>query len=388
MISLAAVPRTPLCIMEILGNAVVGGMESYVLRFIRSLPREMCEVICLCPFESTITRELRDAGAKIFIAPLSDDPRWHTMQLAAILVRKHNIQVMHAHLSNAHVLGALVGRITGVPCVATIHGRSLPIMDLEICRACKTYVTVVTESAYWHALSLGVNPDRLHFIRNGVDSETYTDSGPPSPLRQMLGLETQQMLIGQVGRLAPEKGPEVFLRAAWIVHRRCPDARFVLVGDGPLRAELEAMVRELHLEGIVRFVGVQSEMQHVYPALDVLVSSSHSEGMPFALMEGMACAIPVVATHVGGVGELIESEKTGLLAVPGNHESIARGILDLINEPARRRAMGSEARRRMVEHFSFNASAEKMANLLTSLAGLYQKEPTLLEHDYGFTSQS
>jgi glycosyltransferase involved in cell wall biosynthesis len=133
-------------------------------------------------------------------------------------------------------------------------------------------------------------------------------------------------------------------------------------------------VRELHLEGIVRFVGVQSEMQHVYPALDVLVSSSHSEGMPLALMEGMACAIPVVATNVGGVGELIESEKTGLLAAPGNHESIARGILDLINEPARRRAMGSEARRRMVEHFSFNASAEKMANLLTSLAGLYQKE--------------
>lgn len=381
MISLSTTPRARMRVMEILGNAVVGGMESYVLRLIRALPRDAWDVICLCPYESSITHELRNAGCTVYITPIRDDPQWHSVHFAATLVREHHIQVIHAHLSNAHVLGALVSGITGVPCLVTIHGRSLPIMDLEICRTCKTHVTVVTESAYWHALSLGINPDHVQFIPNGIDTETFRNSSRPSAWRELLGVKTDQVLIGQVGRLAPEKGPELFLRSAWIVHRHCADARFVLVGEGPLRAELESLVCELKLEGIVQLVGVQFDMHHIYPALDLLVLGSHSEGMPFALLEGMACAIPVVATNVGGVCEVVESEKTGLLAIPGDPESIAHGVLQLIKAPERRRAMGVQARQRMVERFSFSQSAEKMVNLLASLAKQVEKESTVVGID-------
>ena len=290
---------------------------------------------------------------------------------------------MHTHLSNAHVLGAIVGCITDVPCVATIHGRTMPIMDLEICRACQTDITVVSDGAYWHALSLGVPPDQLHYIRNGVDVDLYIDQRGESQWRRQFGISSQQPLIGQVGRLAPEKAPDVFIRMAWLVNQRLRDARFVLVGDGPMRNDLVRMVKELGLEQVVMFAGVQSHMRDVYPALDLLVSASHSEGMPFALMEGMSCGVPVIATNVGGVAELVVSEKTGLLVAPGDHEALARNVIDLLADRERRRAMGAAGRRTVIDNFSFEASSATMAELLMAVAGRAQGASTSLGESPG-----
>lgn len=372
----AAHAAAPVRAMEILGNSVVGGMETYVTRFVAALPGDAWNVICVCPFESAVTRELRATGHKVFIAPVSDDPRWSTIHFVSTLVRRHDVRVIHAHLSNAHVLGALVGSVTGVPCVSTIHGRQAPMMDVEISRACGTELTVVSESSYWHALSLGIPADRLHYVRNGIDSTHYAPSRPSAAFRESLGFEPKHLLVGQVGRLAPEKGPEVFIRAAWLIHRKRPNVRFVLVGDGPLRSDLVAMVRDLGLEAVVRFAGLQPQMQEIYPSLDLLVSASHSEGMPFALMEGMACGLPVVATHVGGVGELVVSESTGLLVLPADPEGIASNAIKLLDDPGRRCAMGAAGRARIVDDFSFEASATQMAALLATVAARAQKAST------------
>jgi glycosyltransferase involved in cell wall biosynthesis len=359
----------PIPLLEILGNAIVGGMESYVLSLIRRLPRDRFNVLCLCPFESRLTDDLRKAAVDVYIAPISEDVRWETLQLAMTIVRMHGVRLLHAHLPNAHLLASLLSGITGVPAVATIHGRSVPMRELEIARLGFTHVTVVCQNAYMHALGMGLADERVHLIRNGVDCDHFARARTTHHLHDVLGIPATRRLVGFVGRLSPEKAPDTFVRMASLLHAAFPEVHFVLVGDGPLSSELRALVSDLRLTDRIHFAGVQTDMPEVYHSLELLVSTSMTEGMPFALMEGMAAGLATVATLVGGVPEIVEVGTTGLLAEPGEPHRLAQAVAELMREPERRIAMGAAARVRVREKFSLDSSVRQMAGLLERLHG-------------------
>ncbi len=361
--------KAPIQLLEILGNAIVGGMESYVLNLVRRLPAEDFRILCLCPFESRLTDDLRKAGATIFIAPIREDVHWETLQLALTLVRIHGVQLVHAHLPNAHLLASLLSSITGVPALATIHGRSVPMRELEIGQLGSTHFTVVCQNAYMHAIGMGLPAERVHLIHNGVDCDYFSDGQTRHHLHNVLGISKAHPLIGFVGRLSPEKAPEVFVRMADLLRPTFPDAHFVIVGEGPLLGELRTLVNDLHLSRRVHFAGVQCDMRAVYHSLELLVSTSTTEGMPFALMEAMAAGLATVATQVGGVPEIVEVGTTGLLAAPGEPHRLAQAAAELMRDPARRAAVGEAARQRVRDRFSLHASVHQMESLLRRLHG-------------------
>jgi glycosyltransferase involved in cell wall biosynthesis len=365
-----AIVRAPgrLHVLELLGNAIVGGMETSVIRLARELPSESFRVSALCPFESSVTESLRDAGADVLIAPVRDDPVWQTLQMIATFVIDEHVDVMHAHLSNAHVLGALVSGLTERPCVATIHGRAVPMLDLEAHRLCDTmHMNVVCRPAYGHARMLGVPRQRLHLIGNGVPIDDMRAAS--GSLAATLGLAPHAPIVGFVGRLSPEKGPDVFLRAAWLVAHARNDAAFVVVGDGPLRAELERTATDLGIAERTHFLGERHDVAELLRSFAMLVVSSHAEGMPLALMEAMAAGLPVVATSVGGVPELIEHERTGLLAAPGDAAQLAAHVEALLADPARRMALGSRGRSRASALWPQRAAALRIGRMLKDIAG-------------------
>jgi glycosyltransferase involved in cell wall biosynthesis len=359
--------KAPIPLLEILGNAIVGGMESYVLSLTRRLPRDRFKILCLCPFESRLTDDLRKAAVDVYISPLSEDVQWETLQLAVTIIRVHGVKLLHAHLPNAHLLASLVSSITGVPALATIHGRSIPMRELEIAQLGFTHLTVVCQSAYMHAIGVGLPEERVHLIRNGVDCDRFANSGSTHYLHALLGIPAAHQLIGFVGRLSPEKAPDMFVRMASLLHGPFPDAHFVLVGEGPLLSELRALVTDLRLAHRIHFAGLQSDMPAVYHSLELLVSSSTTEGMPFALMEGMAAGLATVATQVGGVPEIVEVGTTGLLAEPGEPHRLAQAVAELMRHPARRIAMGAAASLRVQEKFSLEKSINQMDWLLQRL---------------------
>jgi glycosyltransferase involved in cell wall biosynthesis len=353
--------------LEILGNAIVGGMESYVLSLVRRLPAEDFRILCLCPFESRLTDDLRKAGAEIYIAPIREDLQWETLQLALTLVRIHGVQLLHAHLPNAHLLASLLSSITGVPAVATIHGRSVPMRDLEIGQLGFTHLTVVCQNAYMHAIGIGLPVNRVHLIHNGVDCDYFSCVRTRHHLHDILGISKAHPLVGFVGRLSPEKAPDVFVRMADLLRPAFPDAHFVIVGEGPLLGELRMLVNDLHLGGRVHFAGVQCDMRAVYHSLELLVSTSTTEGMPFALMEAMAAGLATVATQVGGVPEIVEVGTTGLLAAPGEPHRLAQAVAELLGDPARRTTMGTAAQQRVQGRFSLRDSVQEMESLFRRL---------------------
>jgi glycosyltransferase involved in cell wall biosynthesis len=363
----------PLHVLEILGNAIVGGMETYVTRLCGYLQPPAFRVSALCPFEGPATETLRRQGCHVLIAPVTDDPTWSTVQTAVTYVTTEHVDVMHAHLGNAHVLGLLTSALTGVGCVATVHGRSVPMLDLEAHRLLdRMHISVVCQAAYNHARALGIAADRLRLIPNGVPSSDA--AADAHALHKVLGVPASTTILGFVGRLAPEKGPDMFLRMAWLLRAKHPDIRYVIAGDGPLRDALERQSRELLLNDRVHFLGVRNDVPLLLPSLAILVMPSHAEGLPLALMEAMAAGVPVVASSVGGIPELVAHTSTGLVVPPNDVHKLTSAVMELLNQPRQLAAM-REASRLRAAQWPLDAASQAMAAYLREVAQDAQHQP-------------
>ncbi len=363
----------PIRVLEVIGNAIVGGMESWVERLIERLPRERFEFTALCPFESPYTDRLRALGVEVQCAPMPDDPPWSTVQMAAAMVTHRRIELLHAHLPKAHLLAALAGGLTRRPVLATVHGQHLTALDLELHHSARSHLSVVCRQSYFHALGAGVDPALLSLEANGVDTDRFRPGAAAAPgsgpgLRATLGLAREVPLVGFVGRLSAEKGPEVFVRAMLILRSHRPDVQAVLVGEGPMRDELQSLIARFGLQQQVHLAGLRRDMPAVYGELDLLVSCSHTEAMPLVLMEAMACGVPAVATRVGGVTDIVAHDHSGWLVAPGDFDGIGNACAELLGDSARRLRMGTSARERAVQRLALGPSVARVAHLLAGLA--------------------
>lgn len=355
-------------VLQIVGNAIVGGMENYVARLVERLPRERYAVSVLAPFESPFTDRLREFGADVFITQVTDEPSWQSIQLASALVQSRAVDVIQSHLPNAHVLAALAGRLTGRPVLATVHGRAMTTLDIEVQRLAGSHLAVVCRQSYFQALGIGIDPRHVHFVPNGVDVDRFRPQHERAgALRTRFAIDAAAPLVGFIGRLSAEKGPDLFLRGALSIRAQCPDAQFVLVGDGAMLKQLQVFASRFGIADAVHFAGSQDDMPAVFNELDVVVSSSLSEAMPLAVMEAMASGVPVVACKVGGIPDLIEHGVTGWLAPEGDYDELATRVVDLLQDGALRLAAGKAARARAVGRFALEQSVEATARLFAQL---------------------
>ncbi len=355
-------------VLEVIGNAIVGGMETYVERLVENLPPERFAITALCPFESPFTERLRSRDIEVLVTPMPDDPPWSSVQMTCAMIKAGAIDLLHAHLPNAHVLAGIAGRLTGKPVLATLHGHRVGVLDLEVHRNAGTHLSVVCRQSYFHALGLGISAGQLSCNPNGVDTEAFRPRPRPADgLRAALGIPASGKVVGFLGRLSPEKGPDVFLRAALLSQAKLADTHFVFVGDGPLAPQLRESIARFRLEDRVHLAGLRRDIASVLNDIDVLVSSSHSEAMPLAVMEAMASGLPVVATRVGGVPDMIDQGESGWLVAPNDFEEIATRLQQILGTPGELARMSAAARQRAVEKMALSDTVERMAALMTRL---------------------
>lgn len=376
-------------ILEIVGNAIVGGVEQYVHNLAQHLPDLGFKVTCVAPYESAVTARLRDLGSMVYVTQMDDNPPWRSIQFLTELVRHQGIEVIHTHLPKAQVLGGLVGCLTNTPVITTIHGMDITSWELGIARTTGARLTVVCQAAYAQALGLGVSEDHVVMIPNGVDLRRYRPQLSGANFRKTVGLPAEAPVIGWVGRLAFEKGPDFFFQLAQHVSRLHPEAHFVMAGDGHLRAELAEKIEKAGLQDRIHLAGVWTNMREVYPAFDILVQTSRVEGMPFSLLEAMACGLPVAAMNAGGVGEIVEVGTTGYLAAIGDWAGLGDAVSKLLDEPVLRKQMGVEARRRAEQYFDLKHSLKLLAQEFHTLIrgsgppNELEASPLLIKKDTG-----
>jgi len=368
-------------ILEVLGNAIVGGMENYVRNLAANLPSNEFKVSLLCPFESPYTVLLRSEGRDVYIAPLRDDPPWRTVELICTLVRETGVDLLHAHLMNAHTVAAMAGRLCGTPTVATLHGMSLHPQEISVARTTGSHTIVVCREAWSQALAVGLAPERVSLVPNGVDLATYHPmSAEPAEFRRTIDVGPADLLVGFVGRLAWEKGPDKFLKAAEYILQRRPDVHFAMVGTGLMEKDLVATVRRAGLESRIHMIGLAREPHRIYPALDLLLHTSRADAMPLTILEAMASGVPVVAIGVGGVPEIVATGETGILVgttewpgivseYPGDWEGVALAALALLSNSARLKSMAGASVRRAQACFDIRQSAIMTSQIFRQLIG-------------------
>lgn len=267
--------------------------------------------------------------------------------------------VLHAHGYKADIYSAVAWRGPRPALVSTCHTwydndvavRIYGALDRWVLRRFDGVVAVSAEVRQ-RLLTAKVADARVRLIRNGVALDALGAAGRQRTERSAAQPQGESLRIGLVGRLAPEKGVDVFLRAAAILVREHPQLRFDVAGEGPERPLLEAAVLALGLERHVTLSGSVQDMPAFYASLDILVSASRQEGLPVALLEGVASGLPVVATRVGAVPEVVVPEVTGVLVEPESPELLAAAIARLISSPGLRTSFGQKGQQRVTAEFS------------------------------------
>lgn len=285
---------------------------------------------------------------------------WLALRLSRAL-RRHGTQLVHTHNSAAAFYGALAGKLCRLPVIHTKHGTNrAPMRAQERLNRLAFLMTdhVVSVNPSLRALSRreGVRLDRSSVIDNGVDLTRF-DAGATARrrARDELGLPRDAFVVGSVARLVHEKNQALLLESFADVARAgdgAEDAYLVILGDGPLRGQLQAQADGLRVGERVLLAGARGGVERLLPAFDVFVLSSDAEGLPVALLEAMAAGLPPVVTSVGAMPEAVAHGEAGKVVTPRSRADLCSAVLDLWRLPSERARLGAAARDRVESRYS------------------------------------
>jgi glycosyltransferase involved in cell wall biosynthesis len=333
--------------------AGISGSEAHLLSLLPELKERGWDIRFLMlhehePGAGDFARELRSRGIPLDAIPLAADVDPVAFFRIAGYLGRTRPTILHTHLVHADVYGQLTGALTGVPVrVSTKHGfnefrenRGFALGDRAIASLAHTHIAISRGLARYLEEVEGFDGASFQVVHYGIDPD-----GEP---RAFAG-DVPRLLC--VGRLIPIKGHIVLLRAFAQARRRLPSLQLDLAGRGPLEPALRALAKELGIEDAIRFLGYVAPVQRAIEDAAAVVVPSMGEGFGMVALEAMERARPVIATEIGGLGELVEDGVTGYLVPTGEAEPLADAIVRLVSDLPRAAQMGLAGRRRALEQF-------------------------------------
>lgn len=380
-------------VLRVIARLNIGGPAIHTILLTKLLSPERFSSTLVTGIVSQSEGDMRYFADEQGIAPsiipeLGREIHWYHDLLALWklyrLIRTLRPTIVHTHTAKAGMLGRLAAKLAGVPIIIhTFHGhvfhsyfsRRKTQIFLWIERILgKLTDAIITVSAKQREEIISYrigNPEKISAIGLGLELQKFINcENRCGKLRQELGIEIDIPLIGIVARLVPVKAHTYFLEAAKTVLEKLPTAQFIIAGDGELRDSLEQYAKTLGIETQVHFLGWRQDLPEIYSDLDLVVLSSLNEGLPVTLIEAMAAGKPVVAAQVGGVGDLVVHEKTGLLVAPKESDALAKGILHILNLPVEDRStMGKAGRARVYPKYHIDTLVNNIEALYEELLG-------------------
>jgi glycosyltransferase involved in cell wall biosynthesis len=323
--------------------------------------------------DSVAQDRLQLAAEGIEVLDLNRDSRWVPgpwRRVYALLVSER-IDIVHAHMPRASVPAAVLARLARVPVVVSHeHGSALEgkigrkLLERAFVAPLSTKMLAVSEWDRRNIVELeGIDPDKIDVLPNGIPAPP--PEGPD--VRPEFGVPDGVPLIGAVGRLFPEKGYDDLLRAVAVIRQRGLDLRCLILGDGPQEHELREVIAGLGIGEEVLMPGRRSDVPDVIRALDVAILCSRREGSPLAMLEYMAGGVPIVATAVGGVPELITDAVHGLLVKPADPAELADAVQRLLADREFAGRLGAAAQERQRAIYDIDVVVERLAQLFLEL---------------------
>lgn len=387
---LAAAGNAPL-IAHVIYRLDVGGLENGLVNLVNHLPSDRFRhaIICLSDYTDFSKRISNpDVGLFALDKPPGNSPRMHfrlwrlLRKLRPCLLHSRNLAALECQITAA---------IAGVRArVHSEHGRDMGDLDgrnrvdLGIRRMLRPlvhrYIALSRDLENYLRTVVEVDGSKLDQIYNGVDTNRFRPAQPRASLPHPMFQQPELIVVGTVGRMEPVKDPlnlaRAFVRSAELMPEVRDRLRLVMIGDGQLRTQVEALLAAAGLTGQAWLPGARGGVDEILRGLDIFVLPSLSEGISNTILEAMASGLPVVATHTGGNPELVHNGNTGLLPPANDSEALAQAIVRYVKDPDLRRQHGLRARQVALERYSLGAMVNRYATVYHEL--LLQRCPEAL----------
>jgi glycosyltransferase involved in cell wall biosynthesis len=366
-------------LFQLITSLVPAGAERLVVHLLEYIDRERFAPVCIClrnPVGSHLEARVQQLGVPLYFLGKGDKMSLEALRKLDALFRQYRPVVAHTHLLALNYAYPLMIRYRTPARVYTVHNlaekdiglRTAPMVRALAFRyriggvvpvAIAEEVRVSIQKVYGYT-----NPP---LIPNGIPTDEYA----PNPdtraqWRQAHGIEPRATVVTHIGRFAVQKNHALLVEAFAQVHSDAP-LYLLLVGGGELEDAVREQVVELGLQERVRFLGVRADVPAILNASDLFVLSSRWEGNPMSVMEALAAGLPVVSTAVGGVPELVQEGETGLLVPSEDTGALACALQALVDDPARRQAMGAAARQHAIAHFDIRHTVRMYEELYERL---------------------
>lgn len=381
---------------------LIGGAEINVLNLLKYLDRTQFDPLVICPEEGPLTDRIRQGGWRVAVVPRFPLFRTSTFVLGkkifnplatlynfcalfpsawtlAKFLKSRKVDVVHTNSMLAHFYGAIAARLAGIKCLWHIQDIVNPDQGLGVVEKVFKWtgqnlpdrIVAVSKSA--GKLFMGQSRCKLSVVYNGADLERYNPRISGERIRQEFKIGPREIAVGIVGRVLYWKGQREFLQAAKVIFEKTPNVKFLVVGNAapehqPYFEDIKRLSLDLGLGERVVFTGFRRDVPDVVAAMDICVHASNlPDPCPLVVFDYMASGKPVVATRGGGVPEVVEHGKTGLLVPMGDYQALAQAIIKYIEHPHMRLKIGMAASEKAAQSFSIQQFVENMSLQYTEM---------------------
>ncbi len=347
-------------VLHLIGTLSAGGAERnlYYLASPMAASKYRYGIACLVR-RGELASSIEAMGIPIFELGYRRRRTALTVIELARLLRRHRVRILHTHLFESGLIGRLAAWLARTPVIITHeHGKTLwkrwyhRAFERLAIHATDLRIVVSKDIMVLRRQLEGTPASKLRLVYNAVDPDPFVKGEDARVAkREELGL-VDKFVIGTVGRLIEAKGLDIMLEVAREVTRSYPAVRFLIIGDGPLRPDLERLRFTLGLEETVIFLGKRTDIPELMAAMDLYMITSRREGLPLSLIEAMMAAKPIIATSVGGIPETLTDHDDGIVVPSGEVQSLAKAVFELADDPRLREHLARSARKKAVERYS------------------------------------
>ena len=355
-----------------------GGAETVMLDIARKLDKDRFNPTVVLHRSRWLHEQLKANRVDTRIIPSRRSLDVPFLKKFVKLCRELKTDVIHSHLSGANLYACLAGAIGRIPVIATYHNelymptsseKYVPLKTFIVRKLASMTILVADFMKKEYAERGKFPPNRLMTIYSGIDFGDDLDVNT-AKLRQSLDISDDKLVVGNVANLRSPKGHQYLVEAAAQICKDIPNVEFLLIGEegkGNLKEQLEDQIADLRLEENVKLLGFRRDVKQLLRIMDVFVLPSLSEGLPLSVVEAMAASLPVVATDVGGLKEIVSDGETGYLVESGNAAVLADKVSTLLTDKNLRKRMGNKGRKVALDRFSLESMIDNYQNLYEKL---------------------
>lgn len=368
-------------ILQIITLSEWGGAQRVCFDLAINLNKEKFQVEVACKSKGILIKKLKEKKIKVYEVPyfqreislINDIKTFFSLYR---IIKKGHYSIVHCHSTKAGILGRIAAKLAGVKKIYfTVHGwgfynqeeydwaQKLLIFLERIAAKCSTKIICVSENDKKEGIKRKIaKEDKFLVIKNGIRWEI---KGSREGARKKLKIRENELIFGMVGRFAYPKNPILFLKAAKEMIKNYSRTKFTLIGGGPLLKECQNFVKENKLENNIFLLGkkIPEETWEILLGFDIFVLASKFEGLPLTIIEAMFTGLPVIATNVGGVNELVKNNKNGFLIKPNSIKELIQKMIYFIEHSIERKKMGGNGQKIAKENFTLDKMVESYEKL-------------------------